>query len=122
MDDDTSVVQVLAKSLGNNEWIYVDTFFYIHDLPYGNNCFRIHTTTYNTKKYKFVPVLKLIPFDCNSEKNPIVLKRHLTYDSNKDSLSGNDIKVYLKNGPNDFFPSLIFRRNLQVIHVSALDE
>lgn len=120
-NDDSSMVQVLAKCLGYKEWLYVDTIISIHRLLAGNTCYRLQTTTFKTKKYDFVPTLKLVPFECNEGTNPIVLKRYLTYNSTKDSLTGNDPKLYLKNGPNDFFPA-IFRRKLPVIKVSDIDE
>ena len=121
IDDASSLMQVLAKCLGYNEWLYIDTIISIHRLPAGNTCYRLQTTTFKTKKYDFVPTLKLVPFECNVGTNPIVLKRYLTYNSPKDSLTGNDPKLYLKNGPNDFFPA-IFRRKLPVIKVSDIDE
>jgi hypothetical protein len=120
-DDDSSLVQVLAKCLGYTEWLYVDTIISMHRLQAGNTCYRLQTTTFKTKKYDFVPTLKLVPFECIEGSNPIVLKRYLTYNSTKDSLTGNDPKLYLKNGPNDFFPA-IFRRKLPVLKVSDIDE
>lgn len=119
-DDDSSLVQVLAKCLGYNEWLYIDTILSIHQLPVGNTCFRLQVSTYKTNEYDFVPTLTLVPFECNAVSKPIVLNRYLIYNSNTKSLTGNDSKLYLKNGPKDFFPA-IFWRNLPVIKVSDIE-
>jgi hypothetical protein len=114
-------VQVLAKCLGYNEWLYVDTILSIPQFPVGNTCFRLEVNTYKTKAYDFIPTLKLVPFECNVASKPIVLKRYLIYNSITNGLTGNDVELYLKNGPNDFF-SDIFRRKLPVIKVSDIEE
>jgi hypothetical protein len=120
--DSVSSIQILSKSFDNSSWLYADTLLNLNLLPVANTCYFIKTSTYKTEKYKFVPTLQLVQFECNSASNSISFKRHLTFHNGKDSLSGNDPKLYLKNGFSDFFVPALFGSKPDIIHVSMIKQ
>lgn len=121
MDDDSSVVQVFAKSLEYDAWLYTDTLLSLQKVAVGNTCYKVVLSTYKIKAYNFVPVLQLVPFGCNADTNQTITRKYLVYNASTGFITGSDKKIYLKNGYNDLFANIFFKHR-DIKKVSELEK
>jgi hypothetical protein len=93
----------MANRFGYKNWLYTDTLIKIADLPRLQNCFRINISTYRSKDYGFIPVLSMVPFECNGTERDLNVRSMWRYNVPEKRMNGSDPFIYVKKGYKHLF-------------------
>jgi hypothetical protein len=119
--DDSSLIQVLAKSFEGDSWVYADTILPIRQFSNGIHIFRIGIKTRKSQNFAAVPIVELISLSFDQKNYTTLLRNFLHYVVPTTEMSGNDKQIYLKNGYDDLFKTFSGKR-LPIIKATEIKD